>query len=81
MLALDRRCRLMPDIVAGGCAAVSMLLLMLRHTDVGFFVERFLQSLSATAMTIATAICITVYVLTLWNAVSRSNNILKGEMI
>ena len=81
MLALDRRCRLMPDIVAGGCAAVSMLLLMLRHTDVGFFVERLLQSLSATAMTIATVICITVYVLTLWNAVSRSNNILKGEMI
>lgn len=81
MLALDRRCRLMPDIVAGGCTAVSMLLLMLRHTDVGFFVEKLLQSLSATAMTIATAICITVYVLTLWNAVSRSNSILKGEMI
>ena len=81
MLALDRRCRLMPDVAAGGCAAVSVTLLMLRQTDVGFIVERLLQSLSATAMTIAAAICITAYVLTLWNTVSRSNNILKGELI
>ena len=81
MLALDRRCRLLPDIAAGGCAAVSIFLLMLRNTPAGAFIEQLLQSLSVTAMTIAAAICIAVYVVTLGGAVSRSNNTLKGEMI
>ncbi len=81
MLALDRRCRLLPDIAAGGCAAVCVLLLMLRHTSVCSFIDNLLQSFSSAVMAATTAIFFAVYALTLWNAFSRSNNILKGEMI